>query len=345
MDLRRPDNVLKDQIIINLYKMLEEILRSNDYMGDVREVLKTTHPNYLEMLKKRREDMQKSDHGVVFAGETSAGKSTLINKVLGKKIFKPNTHESTATICKIRNSVEIKIVAEHLSGETSIIHLPDTCELETETGEKMFRETLGYYVDKPELGEGIQYRSIDIGFPIEMLKGNTIFVDTPGIGGSTEKTKQLFEYLGNALSFVFVINVGSAGGLLKDRLPKILKTITDLQEKNEMPCFDPKEVIFVTNKWDTLFNEEDEDNQDEIDRTWNTLKAQLRKEWPSAKEQNIFQFSLRNVSSTSLNASSEQFDKFKKQLEDTINTAKDARVIKHLRTTGPSSIKLGTKPP
>lgn len=94
----------------------------------------------------------------------------MINKVLGKKIFKPNTHESTATICKIRNSAEIKIVAEHLSGETSIIHLPDTCELETETGEKMFRETLGYFVDKPESEEGIQYRSIDIGFPIEMLK-------------------------------------------------------------------------------------------------------------------------------------------------------------------------------
>lgn len=57
-------------------------------------------------------------------------------------------------------------------------------------------------------------------------QGNTILVDTPGIGGSGEVTNKLMDYLPNAVSFVFVINVVSAGGMQRDRvniycLPKL----------------------------------------------------------------------------------------------------------------------------
>lgn len=43
-------------------------------------------------------------------------------------------------------------------------------------------------------------------------------MDTPGIGGSGEVTKKLIDYLPNAVSFIFVINVGSAGGMQNDRV-------------------------------------------------------------------------------------------------------------------------------
>lgn len=49
-------------------------------------------------------------------------------------------------------------------------------------------------------------------------QGNTILVDTPGIGGSGEVTNKLMDYLPNAVSFVFVINVVSAGGMQRDRV-------------------------------------------------------------------------------------------------------------------------------
>lgn len=49
-------------------------------------------------------------------------------------------------------------------------------------------------------------------------QANTILVDTPGIGGSGEVTHKLKEYLPNALSFIFVINASSAGGMQKDRV-------------------------------------------------------------------------------------------------------------------------------
>lgn len=54
------------------------------------------------------------------------------------------------------------------------------------------------------------------------FQDNTIIVDTPGIGGSGLVTEKLMEYLPNALSFIFVINVGSAGGMQKDRVITLL---------------------------------------------------------------------------------------------------------------------------
>lgn len=45
-----------------------------------------------------------------------------------------------------------------------------------------------------------------------------MIVDTPGIGGSEEATEKTNDYLPNALSFVFVINVANAGGMQKDRV-------------------------------------------------------------------------------------------------------------------------------
>lgn len=36
------------------------------------------------------------------------------------------------------------------------------------------------------------------------------------------------------------------------QLPGILNSLSDLKSKNEMPCFKPEDVIFITNKWDGI---------------------------------------------------------------------------------------------
>lgn len=43
-------------------------------------------------------------------------------------------------------------------------------------------------------------------------------MDTPGIGGTGDVTPKLLEYLPNAVSFIFVINIDSAGGMQSDRV-------------------------------------------------------------------------------------------------------------------------------
>lgn len=51
-----------------------------------------------------------------------------------------------------------------------------------------------------------------------MQQGNTILVDTPGIGGSGTFKERLMEYLPNAVCFIFVIDVLKGGGLQDDRV-------------------------------------------------------------------------------------------------------------------------------
>lgn len=161
-------------------------------------------------------------------------------------------------------------------------------------------------------------------------------MDTPGIGGSGEVTKKLMDYLPNAVSFVFVINVGSAGGMQNDRLPEILKSIVLLQMDNEMPCFDPQDVIFITNKWDTIENnaegsDENSSDDDDVKKTWEALKATIKKNWPSVKEENIYRMNLKDVSPHKSNDSSTEFVKFQAALKSTATKAEHSRVLQHLR--------------
>lgn len=147
-------------------------------------------------------------------------------------------------------------------------------------------------------------------------------MDTPGIGGSGEVTKKLIDYLPNAVSFIFVINVGSAGGMQNDRLPEILKSIVLLQMDNEMPCFDPQDVIFITNKWDTIESnaegsDENSSDDDDVTKTWEALKATIKQNWPSVKEKNIYKMNLKDVSPDKSNASSTEFVKFQAALKST----------------------------
>lgn len=63
-----------------------------------------------------------------------------------------------------------------------------------------------------------------------------------------------------------------------------------------MPCFNPENVIFITNKWDTIANdEEDSSDEDKETKTWNTLKDNIKRRWPSLKEEFIFRMNLREV--------------------------------------------------
>jgi hypothetical protein len=50
------------------------------------------------------------------------------------------------------------------------------------------------------------------------LKDQVTIVDTPGVGESEEISKRLFEYLPNAVAFIYVINSANAGGIQEDRV-------------------------------------------------------------------------------------------------------------------------------
>lgn len=104
---------------------------------------------------------------IIFAGEKSAGKSTLINAILGSRVFKCGKRESTSTVFKIRNSETVQIIVENVSGTKDVIDLTDECDASTKEGQKLLRSTLK---DLTTLEESKHFRSIDIGLPIPFLK-------------------------------------------------------------------------------------------------------------------------------------------------------------------------------
>ena len=65
-----------------------------------------------------------------------------------------------------------------------------------------------------------------------------------------------------------------------------------------MPCFDPADVLFITNKWDTvskgITNDDSSDEDEEMD-TWTRLKSDIRQYWRPVKEENIFKLNLKEV--------------------------------------------------
>lgn len=79
------------------------------------------------------------------------------------------------------------------------------------------------------------------------------------------------------------------------QLPEIIRTIVLLHLENEMPCFDLRNVIFITNKWDTLYSEDYSSDEDEETKTWNTLKFDIKNRWPSVREELIFKMNLKDV--------------------------------------------------
>lgn len=112
------------------------------------------------------------------SGEVSSGKSTLINKIIGKEIFKGRNEESTATLCKLRNSEKIKIVLEHESGKPDEVRdLPVNYNPDSKEGLKKLRNTLKPLTDKIKSKKSMHYRSVDIGFPIPFLKVLGLYYD------------------------------------------------------------------------------------------------------------------------------------------------------------------------
>lgn len=115
-----------------------------------------------------------------FSGETSSGKSTLINKILGIKLFKGKLAESTSTICKIRNSKQIKIITTNKAGEINENDFSNKCNLSKKEDVRILRNYLKKLTNvthkHPDLNANLQ--TVDILLPVPFLKVNHARINT-----------------------------------------------------------------------------------------------------------------------------------------------------------------------
>lgn len=130
---------------------------------------------------------------IVLMGEVKAGKSTLLNSLVGKEVSYMNVVEATASILEVKYGEEIKAVIQKKDGRQEV---------------KYSIEELNAILDenrsKMEFFKEIE--KIIVSMPLERLKEITI-VDTPGLNTITiENAKKTENYILNSDVIIWVVN-------------------------------------------------------------------------------------------------------------------------------------------
>ncbi|XP_046544486.1 dual serine/threonine and tyrosine protein kinase-like [Haliotis rubra] len=234
--------------------------------------LERVFPDFLVTLKNKSQQLNKSDCAIVVAGDTGAGKSTLINLLVGQRILPTNALQCTATVCELRKSTMRAIVLHHRDGtQKTTLECPDDSQVPgfTDSLAKHVTETDPNTDDSP-------YTKVEIHWPFHLMEEGVVFVDTPGIGGS--HSLDMGQYMDKALGFIYVINTGDAGGIHRDRLGSLL--LQGVQHSD----FDPATAVFVCNKWDQV-------DQREEAQVQHYVKEKLGKSIPTINDSQIYKIS------------------------------------------------------
>ena len=104
----------------------------------------------------------------VFKGETSSGKSSLVNLLLGKEILPSFYSGRTSTICEIKYGEDPKIVAHFKDKDPETGEPTRTILLEEPTGssQKSYLEQIFPYVHE----QGSSFKKIELFLPHSFLK-------------------------------------------------------------------------------------------------------------------------------------------------------------------------------
>ncbi|XP_066272439.1 uncharacterized protein [Branchiostoma lanceolatum] len=230
--------------------------------------------------------LTRNDCPILVAGETSAGKSSILNMLLGEEILPYSLLSTTSVICELKYGAKRCAVA-HLT-EPDPTTGGDTVDIAFQDTVPVMQQLAPYVQQRGDRSAPSPYKKVEIFWPLAYLKGGIVIVDSPGIGESDDMTKHVISYLPQAFAFIYVINSGTAGGVQEDRLQNLLKMISEKKDGDWLHHFNPEAAIFVCNKWDQVPGKEaDEVNHD----TWKKLKRC----WPGIKEHQLYYLSAKTA--------------------------------------------------
>lgn len=233
-------------------------------------------PDFVETLRSKVEELSSGELYIIVAGEVGAGKSSLINLLLGTDLLPTHQLRCTNTICEIRNSRGGRKEAiaypksDSDGGDSASDFQKKNINLEGLKGIQELRECLtsvNEYDDSP-------YDKVEIYWPLKLGDG-VVLVDTPGVEGGSNVDMCLQQYLTKAFGFIYVINTNAAGGVQHSRLGALLKTVVNAAED-----FSPETSLFIGNKWENIPEKDRKDVREEIFR-------KLDKVYPGITEEQL----------------------------------------------------------
>ncbi|XP_048750992.2 uncharacterized protein LOC125662713 [Ostrea edulis] len=338
----------KMEELLKIYDNLIDFLNQDDCDEDLKKALDLalsgdvsvgissknydTKPKYLQVMELRKEDLRRMECGITITGDTSSGKTSLVNKLVGQRLVTPKVLRATSKICRIRNSETYAIEVLDVDGKV-------LKEKTTFNTPRKINKKLDTYTDTRDSNAGMYYIDIYCPFTNLDVKGNVMLVDTPGIDGAKDINAMLMEFLPNAFGFIFIIDASKAGGVDEDKLLAILRSIN--QATYKMPCFETDDVLFVINKWNTLHfrasSKSDDSSEDEDERisedeiVWNEILTKLKAVWPTLTQDQIFRLNLLSENTADDTEKEKiQFRRFAEVLSQLLKKTKNRKVKMHM---------------
>ena len=197
-----------------------------------------------EDVKKAFEQAQNQDFPVNVVATMSAGKSTLINALLGKKLMPSSQEACTATISEIQDNDEEIFEAQAFDKNGNLCKTSNNLDLET-----MKEWNSNEKISKIEIKGDIPFVNAD--------DTRLILMDTPGPNNSRDKAHQ--ETTMRALSEsskTLVLYILNAGQLKVSDDNNLLNMVAESMKVGGKQSKD--RFIFVVNKLDDFDSEEDD---------------------------------------------------------------------------------------
>ncbi|KAL3873890.1 hypothetical protein ACJMK2_036969 [Sinanodonta woodiana] len=233
--------------IVDSYSNFIDITKMDTFKNELQKPLEKRFPDFIDTMRNTLETLKKesSEFQIAIIGETSAGKSTFLNILLGEKILPSALLHTTSCICRLHNSSDKKI---YYADKDETVHL-------TSDDPTKIEQALLNIIGPKQNNTAKSLRVVDIYWPIPLLQEDVIVVDTPGIGNTNLLTKQIIEYVPKADGYICIIDSSHAGGVQEDRIQVLLREIK-LKQGKEMKDF--KNVMFICNKWDRVKRRDDQ---------------------------------------------------------------------------------------
>jgi len=157
----------KRETLHRFYEDTEVCLNSMD--DKIRRLLEKNITNYKDKIVWHKRNLKEREYIVFVTGETSSGKSTLLNLILGEHLLPYSVLSTTSTICELKYGTTPTLVAHFKDKDPQTGLSTRTVQL-GQSRETCLEEISSFVHVKTDRETGSDYKKIELFCPHSLLK-------------------------------------------------------------------------------------------------------------------------------------------------------------------------------
>ncbi|CAH1251251.1 NEK7 [Branchiostoma lanceolatum] len=237
--------------------------------------------------------LQNNDCPILVVGETSSGKSSLLNLLLGEDILPVSHLACTSTLCFVRYG-KVKKATVYLKGRGPTAGTRQRT-IDLQDADRTTKAGLASYVHRWGRQDAEEVEKVVIEWPLQFLQGGICLVDGPGIKTKKKMDEVVAGALPSTCAFIYVINSANAplpapsssgdeeGADEHTDGLSILLELCQRQKWGNMSQFDLESTMFVCNRWDCVQHNV---NGEEVVK--NDYLGLLKSHFPELRDDQVF---------------------------------------------------------